>query len=209
LNYYGNPTGSEYTHKFPVNTFGFSKRYAKSVDSEVGVGGFYDWKSGSINLEAGTQDYDLQALWGVASESNSRLEIKDVWHYAPAAIDKFYTPFMSGVEEWTQEFGGSGAAGTTAYQMMPVYFDVLRAQAIEISDTIRKSNYSYEIINNKLKITPIPTRSYALFFRYSVNSDPLSTDDSSITSLVNGVADQANVPYSFMSYNTINSMGKQ
>ena len=212
LNYYGNPTGStDYTHKFPVNTFGFMKRYAQSVDTEAGVGGLYDWKSGSVDVTSNKQYYDLQALWGAVSESNERLEVKEVWHYSPSAIQKFYTPYAGSVENWTDSFGtlGTNIEGGVAYRMMPVYYDLLRAQAIELSDMVRKSNYSWEVINNKLRITPVPSTAFKLFFRYVVNSDPLNTDDSSVTDTVHGVADQANVPYEFMEYNTINSMGKQ
>jgi hypothetical protein len=37
--------------------------------------------------------------------------------------------------------------------LMPMYFDVLKIQAIELNDQIRKSAYSFELTNNdRIKI---------------------------------------------------------
>ena len=38
------------------------------------------------------------------------------------------------------------------FLMMPMYTDLLRIQAIELNDEIRKSAYSFELVNNKLRI---------------------------------------------------------
>lgn len=214
LNYMGTPTGSrDYTHKFPNNRFNFLKRHADSVASEVGVGGNIDWKTGSIDLQEGKQDYDLQQLYGAVSESNKRLDIKEVWHYRTSSpIAQSYA--FGGQEFINQEFPNLGSVASpsrTLYYVFPTYSDILRAEALELSDTIRKSSYSYEIINNKLKIFPVPNESTKLFFRYTTDdsNDPISSDDTSDSSQVNGVSDVSNVPYEFMQYSTINSMGKQ
>ena len=37
--------------------------------------------------------------------------------------------------------------------MMPIYADLLRLQAIEFNDTVRRSGYSFEIINNRMSET--------------------------------------------------------
>jgi hypothetical protein len=62
------------------------------------------------------------------------------------------------------EFAGMGSVATPGaqYFLYPLYGDLLRAQATELSDMIRKSHYSYEIINNKLRITPMPTEAKKL-----------------------------------------------
>ncbi len=208
----GSSTGSDITGKFPINTFNFAKRYANSVATEVGAGGFYNWKTGSIVTSADVQYYDLQELWGVPSESGARLEVKEVWHYTPAAIQKFYSPYLSAAQLMVQsDFNNFGSMGyeSPMYYMMPVYYDILRAQAIELSDTVRKSNYSYEVINNKLRITPVPTGAFKIFFRYTVNISPVSSDDTAFNDTFNGVSDASNIPYNFLTYSEINSMGKQ
>ena len=51
-------------------------------------------------------------------------------------------------------FGNAGTVGGagTSYQLRPVYEDVLRMQAIELNDQIRRSGYSFELINNKIRL---------------------------------------------------------
>ena len=52
-------------------------------------------------------------------------------------------------------------------------------QAIEFNDQIRKSNYSFELVNNRLRIFPIPSCRYHLhanagtyvYFEYIFESD--------------------------------------
>ena len=48
--------------------------------------------------------------------------------------------------------------------MMPINYDLSKIQAIDFNDTIRKSNYSFELINNQLRIFPIPTKKWNLTF---------------------------------------------
>jgi|SaaInlStandDraft_3_1057020.scaffolds.fasta_scaffold102660_2 hypothetical protein len=109
------------------------------------------------------------------------------------------------------EFAGMGSvAGTagTQYLVYPLYSDILRAQAVELSDMIRKSGYSHEVINNVLRLTPTPTEAIKLFFRYRINFDPFTDDDrSSQTDSV--ISSPADIPYSFLPYTSINSPGKQ
>ena len=73
----------------------------------------------------------------------------------------YYTSGQSLVEA---EFAGMGSVGSpgTQYFVYPLYADVLRAQSVELSDMIRKSSYSYEIINNKLKLYPSPSEATTL-----------------------------------------------
>ncbi len=209
LTYYGTPTGSDrnYTQKFPQNRFNFMKSHGESVASEVGAGGNVEWKTGSIELQEGQQDYDLQELYGNVSESGKRLDIKEIWHYQESsAVGRGYNRF--GQEFINNEFGGMGgvpAANRSMYYLFPVYQDISRAQSIELSDKVRRSAYSYEVIDNKLKIYPVPQEDKNLWFRYVVDDDPIDEDNNE----TNGVSDVSNVPYEFMDYDTINSSGKQ
>ena len=41
---------------------------------------------------------------------------------------------------------------------MPIYYDVSVIQAIELNDTIRKSAFTFELVNNKLRIFHIPNQ---------------------------------------------------
>jgi hypothetical protein len=88
-------------------------------------------------------------------------------------------------------------------------YDIARAQAIETNDKIRKSNYSFELVNNELRIFPIPKSQDAgdkIYFQYYVRSDQESTTRTYTNSKV---TDPSNAPYKFITYSEINSSGRQ
>ena len=93
---------------------------------------------------------------------------------------------------------------------MPVFEDLLRMQAIEFNDQIRKSAYSFTLINNKIRIFPIPKDNTKLHFDYILTAD---RDNALIVNGVSGsvdvISDYSNAPYSNMEYQYINDVGKQ
>tara|TARA_Y100001972_G_C7462842_1_gene236104 strand:- start:23 stop:598 length:576 start_codon:yes stop_codon:yes gene_type:complete len=99
--------------------------------------------------------------------------------------------------------------------LMPMYFDALKLQAIELNDTIRKSAYHFEIENDRyLKLFPIPTRDYKLWFDYTVDISDLgagtdASDEDLGPAARNIVTDISNVPYTRPTYSFINEPGRQ
>ena len=90
---------------------------------------------------------------------------------------------------------------------MPIYYDALKIQAIEFNDQIRKSAYSFELIdNNRLKLFPRPARNEKLHFDYIVKEDRANPIRNTNTGLITNVS---NVPYTNISYTTINTPGRQ
>jgi len=99
---------------------------------------------------------------------------------------------------------------------MPINYDLQTIQAIEFNDQIRKSQYTFELVNNRLRIFPIPsagsygsnfTGAYCgnLIFEYILESernDPYQDGTNKIT-------DVSNVPFVNPNYNEINSIGRQ
>jgi hypothetical protein len=73
---------------------------------------------------------------------------------------------------------------------------------------VRKSAYSFEVVNNKLKIFPIPTTSYKLYFEYFVENDKSASVFLS-GSAYQKTSDYSNIPYQNIPYYTINSVGRQ
>ena len=57
--------------------------------------------------------------------------------------------------------------------MMPLYYDLARFQAIEFNDQIRKSAYSFQLVNDRLRLYPIPDGSNftKVYFDYIKKSD--------------------------------------
>lgn len=196
-------------------------KIAQGYGTEFGVGGYVDWKSGSIDLKTGQQTYDLQALWGNVSESFNRIEIRRIFHDAPPASARIYDPFsMTGMSysNVLNEMGFAGYSPATQFLMTPIFEDLLRMQAIEFNDLVRKSGYSFELVNNKLKVFPIPTYQMKMHFQYLLISDRDSqgivnsgsyynASGSAVSSPV--IGDYSNVPYDVIPYSSVNSVGKQ
>jgi hypothetical protein len=84
---------------------------------------------------------------------------------------------------------------------------LLRLQAIEFNDTVRRSGYSFEIVNNRLRIFPIPMVNSVskVWFDYVIKSErsnPLKGNTGNIS-------DFSNVPYENVTYEYVNSVGRQ
>jgi len=161
-------------------------------------------------LQKNQQNYDLQDLWGNVNEGNKRIEVQRVFQQAPAAISRFYDPFAGGFEQrnMLDNFGFGNVSPAVSFIMRPLSFDLLRAQTIETSDYIRKSAYSFEVVNNKLKIFPIPqsTEGNKIYFQYYVRDERIDTTRDYTE---NTVSDPSNAPYKNLTYDQINATGRQ
>jgi hypothetical protein len=106
-----------------------------------------------------------------------------------------------------ETFGFGNFSPGVNFMLMPTYYDALKIQAIELNDQIRKSAYSFELQGNDLlKIFPIPNRAEKLFFEYVVKQDRNNPIRNTATNLV---TDVSNVPYTNISYETVNAPGRQ
>ena len=208
LDIQGASTSSNLTHK-PINSnLGQTIRLADDYGSEAGVGGTIEYKSGSITTIADQQVYNLNTLWADVFESGSKIEVKRIYHYAPPAGARFFDPYIGtglGTYNLLKEFGWTNMSPGTTFVMMPLFEDILRMNAIELHDTIRRSNYSFELVNNKLKLFPIPRYSNKVWFDYILTEDR----DSLTRGTTNGtVSDMSNAPFNNMLYSQINHPGK-
>ena len=102
-------------------------------------------------------------------------------------------------------FGFGPYSTGVQFMLMPVYYDLLRIQAIEFNDEIRKSAYSFDLRNNKLTIFPIPQESINLYFTYIVKEDRSNPNRKNITGVV---SDYSNAPYGLLPFASINDVGK-
>lgn len=184
---------------------------AKDYGSEAGSGGKIDWKKVSIDIKPMVQDYDLNALVGDRYENCQPIELKRVFHYRPPAFARIYDPFsMTGMSysNVLQELGFGAYSPAVQFLMTPIFEDLLRGQAIQFNDLVRKSAYSFEVHNNRLRLMPIPTTGFKLWLEYINVLDrqmagALSPAGADVST------DFADVPYVNHPYSTINDPGKQ
>lgn len=178
---------------------------SQQYGSEALVGGNVDLRSGSFTTVVDQQDYDLTLNVPISA---SNLEIKRVFHFRPPAINRYFDPFVGtglGSQQLLSGFGFGDFSPAVSFLMTPIYADLLRLQAIEFNDMVRKSQYSFHIVNNKIKIFPRPTEAIDIYFQYIDKSDrnnPLDTPS-------NTVADLSNAPYNNILYQNINHPGRK
>tara|TARA_R110000851_G_scaffold267144_1_gene419588 strand:+ start:86 stop:1252 length:1167 start_codon:yes stop_codon:yes gene_type:complete len=202
-------TKTDLTHRKLTPTLGRVIQLADQYGSEAGVGGTVNFKTGSIEIESGSQVYDLDALWAQVSESGDSIEVRKVHYEGSPAITRYFDPYAgTGDSSYNMldSFGWGNNSPAVQFMMMPMYADLLKVQAIEFNDQIRKSAYSFELVNNKLRIFPNPTVNYTLHFTYLVkkerNNTLQGTSDGVIT-------DFSNAPFNNMTFSNINEVGKQ
>ena len=205
----GTSSGSNLTHREITPNFDRTITLAQQYGTEAGVGGDVTYKTGSISVNSASgQVYDLDNLWTNVSESGNNIEIKRIFYEPAPAVTRFFDPYVGtgyGSDQMLQGFGWGNYTPAVNFLMLPMYDDLLRVQAIEFNDQMRKSAYTFELVNNQLKVFPKPTDDAKVWFEYIVEQDrknPLKTNSGSIT-------DFSNATYNNMTYTEINHSGKQ
>ena len=198
-------------------------RVTEQYGEEAGVGGNVTWYKGFLPLKSGQQDYDMNA-WAQASaslESGDSIELKRIFYEAPPAITRYFDPYAgtgTGMIDLMDSFGWGSYSPAINFLMMPLNYDMQVIQAIELNDTIRRSNYTFELVNNRLRVFPIPstggnyTNSSSgtghcgnLVFEYikkSERQNPYIDGFDKVTNI-------SEVPFENPNYNIINSIGRQ
>ena len=183
-------------------------RISKQYGMEAGVGGETTLHTGMLPITASVQEYDLQS-WAATLGVNSRIEVRKVFYEAPPAIQRYFDPYAgtgTGIQSLMDAFDFGSFSPGVNFLLMPASYDILKTQAIEFNDQIRKSTFTFELVNNQLKIFPVPTRDAILTFEYYKSNDKSAINYNSNTGLITNVAE---VPYNNPSYNQINSVGRQ
>jgi len=208
------PTGSALNNTVISPNLGNMIRIAEDYGTEAGVGGFVDYHTGSIDLENGKQIYDLDA-WAQQSASlqpGDTIEVKEVFYQAPPAIVRYFDPYAgtgTGVQSLLDTFGFGSYSPGINFMMMPIYWDVQKIQAIELNDQIRKSAFSFNIVNNKLEVFPVPTDNPGkMVFKY-ISRMERGAPAKAPYSGSNMITNIGNVPFNNPTYQQINAPGRQ
>ena len=207
----GTTTGSNFNNQLITPNLGgtvnLSEQYGNESD---GSGGDYEVLKGVLNASMGVQKYDLLSSVSSSLSGSEKVYIKKIMHYQPAAINRYFDPYAgtgTGIQSLMQSFGFGNYSPGVNFMLMPLSFDVQKLQAIELNDTIRKSGYHFEIVDNRyLKLFPVPTKNYKLHFEYQIQSVANAPVKDSSPNLI---TDISNVPYTNPTYLFINQPGRQ
>ena len=214
VNFLGFATGSIMSgseEKYIRENLEFLSRFAEPYAMEAGIGGSYDSLTGSIQLEAGRQDYNMYtelsgANGGLFNNTKGKLKIDEVFHYNSAAAYRFFDT-TSAINYLNNEFSFESFTPETVFYMLPVYEDLLRGGQLDLSNRVRRSNFSYKIMGTNFRIFPVPTTDSKLFLRVRQYPDP--TQASYRDDTIHGVSNMNNLPFGNVQYNRINSIGQQ
>ena len=212
----GSMSGSEQKH--PRENLECLGRFAEPYEMEAGLGGSYNMVSGSIQLVQDQQDYDIynelkdtngNVLFTSSNNAHrSKMRVREVFHYNPTQAYRFFDT-TSAINYLNNEFSFESFTPETIFYVLPVFEDILRAGQLKVSQKVRRSNYSYQIIGTKIRIFPKPTQTdpKKMFLRVSFAPDPLNPSFRDDT--IYGVSNMSNIPFGVLSYSKINSMAKQ
>jgi hypothetical protein len=195
-------------------------RMAQQYGTLAGVGGATSIKKAYVTLTSSVQIYDLMTsatdaesgrTFGSIFSGSSTVDVTRVYHEAVPAITRFFDPYSVGAQgtlNLMSELGFGNYSPAAQFLMMPLYEDVLRMQHIEFNDHIRKSAHSFNIVDNKLEIFPVPALNHPerIYFEY-INRDEFEHDSQTIQS--DSLSDYSDIPYDFIQYSNINDVGVQ
>tara|TARA_Y100000004_G_C8932700_1_gene420762 strand:- start:22 stop:1269 length:1248 start_codon:yes stop_codon:yes gene_type:complete len=205
--------------KYPKFSFETAFRLADAYSTEAMVGGRKEVYSASIAMVNQKQDYDLQAIVESAALTgsspfnnkinNKRIKVHQVYYVSPRQMWRFYG-YYGGLNV-VGDFQNYGQyADDSSFQVIPSWQNKIQAISYEDHLYTRTSHYSYEIINNKLKLFPTPVAGAMpdhFWFRFSVDDSDIWSDTEEGGQ--NGVNNMNTIPFENIPYANINSIGKQ
>lgn len=211
--YYQERIPSGLNNKLLNNNLAAQIRIADTYGGEASVGGTVREYTGSLNLIPGQQNYDLDT-WAAASASlkdGDSIEVRQVFYQEPPAIVRYFDPYAgtgTGVQGLLETFGFGSYSPGINFMLMPVYWDIQKIQAIEFNDQVRKSAFSFDLVDNQLRIFPVPGEMYTgykLLFKYVKKMDK---NKPTVDTVRNVVSDVMRVPYRNPIYSNINHVGR-
>lgn len=204
----GGETGSILNNRLVDPTLNRVIEISKNYGTEAEVGGNVTKYTGSFQVFENQQSYDMNQ-WAEDNGITGGIEIRKVFYKAPPAILRYFDPYAgtgTGIQSLLDAFDFGSYSPGVNFLLMPASYDILKVQAIEFNDQIRKSGYSFELINNQLKLFPVPRLDGNMFFEYYKLDDKRGGVVTQNTGLVTNVGE---VPYENVNYSQLNSVARQ
>ena len=209
---------------------GYSRRVGDAAAAAGGFGGTIPQYSASFKVVKDQQDYDLQSIIQSASNSgvddggdavsyadkvgDKRIIVTKVYYKSPRAMWRFYG-YYGGLNV-VGNFSTYGQfADDSTFEIIPTWQNKLQAMAYEDSIYTRTSMYSFELINNRLKLYPSPEQygfgdamNDRIWVRFYVDLEPYELDGTVDTG-IEGVSNMNTLPFDNIPFENINAIGQQ
>ena len=206
LNVLGASTSSNMNHAIITPTMTNVIRVTEQYGEEAGVGGNVTWHSGSVVATASIQDYDL-GQWAIDNAITGGIEIKRIFWQPIPAVNQVYNLNMFSGLGGVPSVGTYGLFGSTGFLMYPTSLLIQTTQAVEMQNQVSLPDYTFELINNKLRIFPIPVdNEHHIWFQYIKLQERI---DSAIAQAPGVMTNVSNASFNNPNYSQINSIGRQ
>jgi len=204
--------------KYPKFTFDYAFKIGDKFATEAGIGGTEPIYSASFDVVADQQDYDLQHIVSSSAAAggvpyadlvgDKRIKIRKMYYISPRQMWRFYG-YYGGLNVVGDFHNYGQYADDSTFQVIPAWQNKLQAISYEDHLYTRTSHYSYEIIDNKLRLYPIPSSvtQEKFWFRFTIETNSPFVDG--VESGQNGVNNMNTLPFQNIPYESINSIGKQ
>jgi len=220
--------GTHVSLKYPRFQFESARTVGDGLSSVAGFGGTVRQYSASFKPAQDVQDYNIQGIIISASDSGvdeagqavdysgkvkgKRVYITKVFFRSPRAMWRFYG-----------YYGGVGVVGNystygqfaddSTFEIIPTWQNKLQAIMYEDSIYTRTSHYSYELIDGRLRLFPMPSywglaEMDLIWVKFYVENNAWD-DSAGYTGSVGGINNINTVPFGNIPYGNINSIGKQ
>jgi hypothetical protein len=199
--------------KYPKLNFEIAFKIGDKFATEAGIGGTQPIYSASIDTVSKQQDYDLQAILEADPKygsivGNKRVKIREVFYISPRQMWRF-CGYYGGLNVLGDMHTYGQYADDSSFQVIPVWQN--KIQAIQYEDHLytRTSHYSYEVVDNKLRLYPIPdtVSPEKFWFRFTVDNQDIWDDDDDNGQ--DGINNMNTLPFENIPYENINSIGHQ
>jgi hypothetical protein len=199
--------------KYPKLNFEIAFKIGDKFATEAGIGGTQPIYSASVTTVADQQDYDLQQILEDDAKygsivGNKRVKIRNVFYISPRQMWRFYG-YYGGLNVVGDMHTYGQYADDSSFQVIPSWQN--KIQAIQYEDNLytRTSHYSYEVVDNKLRLYPIPTTvsPEKFWFRFTVDNADIWEDDNDNGQ--DGINNMNTLPFENLPYENINSIGHQ
>ena len=214
-------SGSNVQLKYPKLNFEVAFQIGNKFATEAGVGGEQTIYSASITTVTNKQDYDLQKIVSSSAANsdnsafpyygkvgNKRIKIRNVYYVTPRQMWRFYG-YYGGLNVVGDYHTYGQYADDSTFQVIPAWQNKIQAISYEDHLYTRTSHYSYEVIDNKLRLYPIPdgVSPEKFWFRFTVDNQDIWEDDNNAGQ--EGVNNMNTLPFENIPYENINSIGHQ
>jgi hypothetical protein len=212
-------SGTDAALKYPKFLFDYAFRVADRFSTEAIVGGTEPIYSASFDRVKNQQDYNLQSIVSASSLAgdvpydnlvgNKRIKIRQVYYMTPRQMWRFYG-YYGGLNVVGDFHNYGQYADDSTFQVVPAWQNKMQAISYEDHLYTRTSHFSYEIIDNNLRLYPVPdgVSPDKFWIRFSIQ-DNNAFVTGSYDSGVNGVNNMNTLPFENIPFKNINSMGQQ